>query len=320
MASQSLISPDRLPHTTLRAGETLLKRRTFAVERSAVLSLREHYREAYRALRDAMDMQPTPTTQWRAEFGLYAHGVVERLRRKVLATVEQSARAALVGNYYGRLWLLDMATRDDVRINVRPLSADLLQEDYYDDLIRDLLGRQWREQYDLELDDLLMDIRRAIGTGMANGEDMASIQRRVRSAMGVETDRRRGKEGSAERKGYRANFNRTQVLTRTVVQTVANRGAVAAYKANSDILSGYEWLTARDERVCADCRGMDGKVFSMRSRRTPPLHPQCRCTVIPVIKPDAMEDGKAPPRRTLAAWAQGFGLDRELAGFLGATR
>lgn len=46
-----------------------------------------------------------------------------------------------------------------------------------------------------------------------------------------------------------------------------------------------EWLTAGDSRVCPDCRRMEGRVFEIsKARGMIPLHPQCRCSFIPVIK------------------------------------
>lgn len=322
LRSQPLIDPVRLPHGALRSAETTLKRRTFAVENAAVLRLQALYRAAYRDLRDALDAQPVHRVAGRALLVQIAVQRIERLKRAALDAIEASARAALVGGYYGRLWLLDMATQPDVRVNVPPLTEytlddGALREDLYDTLIRDLLGKGWRAQFEVELDDLVVGVRRALGGGLIDGEGMGDIARRVRDAMGVETDRRRGKAGSAERRGYRANFNRVQSLTRTVVQTVATQGALAAYRANTDILSGYEWLTTKDERACPDCRSRDGTVYAFKSRVRPPLHPNCRCTVIPVIKSGALDDtgGKAP-RRSLRAWVQGYGMDTELAAFL----
>jgi SPP1 gp7 family putative phage head morphogenesis protein len=305
-----LIDPDRLPNRAMTDAETLLKRRTFAVERQAVLRLQAQYREAWRDIRDSMDVLPPTSSLWRNHVVATAEQRIGRLKDEVLATVERATKAALVGNYFGRVYALDVATGEDVRVNVPFLSRDILREDYYDDLIRDLLGDQWRSQYDVELDDLIVQIRRAIGTGMSNGEGMSAIQRRVRDAMGVETDRR---------KGFRANFNRVQVITRTTVQTVANQGALAAYKANSDILKGWSWLCARDERTCPACFGMDGKNFAFKSQqRPPPLHPNCRCTSVAWIKPDALEaDTKAPARKSLRDWSRGYGMERELADFLG---
>lgn len=319
-AIPDLIDPARLPHAALRSAETTLKRRTYAVENDAVLRLLSHYRAASRALRDFMDTQSTTSTQWRSNVVAFAGMVVADLKRAVLATVEQSARAALLGNYYGRLWLLDVSTGEDMRISVPPLTVNGLQEDYYDDLIRDLLGKQWRDQYALEMDDLNLRIRRAIGTGLVDGEGMQAIQRRVRDAIGVTTDRRSGQVGSAERKGYRANFNRVQALTRTVVQSVANKGAVSAYRANPDVLSGYEILVTNDERTCPQCSGLNGKRLKLDSNFRPPFHPNCRCTVIPVIKPDALTDSNEMPRETLQQWSQGAGMDKELADFLGVKQ
>lgn len=305
-----LLDPDRLPTRALHDGELYLKRRTLAVEVRAVQRHAALYRDAYRDVVAALADLDRPAAL------SYMAGRVERLKRDVLDAVDDAARTALAGNYAGRLWLLDVATRPDVRIHTPPLTGDALREDAYDTLIRDLLGREWRDQYALELDDLTLRIRRAIGTGLTDGEGMADIQRRVRDAMGVSTDRRRGAAGSAERRGYRANFARVQTLTRTVVQTVSNRGAVAAYKANADVLNGYEWLTANDERVCPECRAMNGRQFTFKSRIKPPRHPNCRCTVIPVIKSDALDSTSKPPRQTLKAWAKGIGMEREIAAFL----
>lgn len=304
-----LIDAARLPHNAMRSAETYIKRRVFAVENDAVLKLQALYLGAQRDIRDAMEATPVQSAGWRGGMTDYAAQRVGKLRNDVLAQVETSAKAAMVGGYYSRLWLLDMATPEDKQINLVPLTPQDFREDMYDDMIRDLLGKDWRAQYNLELDDLTLRIRRAIGTGMTDGEGMAGIQRRVRDAIGVQTDRR---------KGYRANFSRVQAITRTVVQTVANKGAVAAYRANADILSGYEWLTAHDERVCPECLAMDGKVFPLKSERRPPLHPNCRCTVIPVIAKDALDDGANRPRLSFDDWKRGIGMDRELADFTGA--
>ena len=63
---------------------------------------------------------------------------------------------------------------------------------------------------------------------------------------------------------------------------VYNAAAVERYKDAGCI--GYEWLTARDERVCADCAELDGQFFPFGNEEDmPPLHPNCLCTVIPVL-------------------------------------
>jgi SPP1 gp7 family putative phage head morphogenesis protein len=39
------------------------------------------------------------------------------------------------------------------------------------------------------------------------------------------------------------------------------------------------WVTAGDERVCEECRPLDGQVF--RLDQVPPKHWGCRCILIP---------------------------------------
>jgi len=68
-----------------------------------------------------------------------------------------------------------------------------------------------------------------------------------------------------------------------------------------------EWLATGDERTCEFCDALDGKVMSLGDNfldkgdtmtgrdggqmtadyehiQYPPAHPDCRCTIIPVIK------------------------------------
>jgi len=56
----------------------------------------------------------------------------------------------------------------------------------------------------------------------------------------------------------------------------------ANYLANSDILSGWVWHSARDERTCEACLAMDGTIHEL----TEPLdgHYNCRCTPIPIVE------------------------------------
>lgn len=312
----SLINSARIPSRAMRTSEEYLKRQTFKVENAAVLALLVLYREAYRDITSYLQDTASITASWRNPVEAYVVARTARLKTDTLALVDRWTKAALVGNYYGRLWLLDMATPERIQVHTPPLSRVSLREDIYDQLIQDLLGQEWRDQYALELDDLTLSIRRAIGIGIRDKESMSAIQRRVRDAMGVITDRRRGALGSSDRAGYRANFNRVQTLTRTVVQTVANNGSMTAYRANADLIDGYEWLTAHDERTCPICRPLDRKRFGLKSNFRPPIHPQCRCTTVPVLKGQMEVEADAAPRQSLPDWVLRFGIQRELTDFL----
>jgi len=93
-------------------------------------------------------------------------------------------------------------------------------------------------------------------------------------------------------------------IARTEILKAGNRGALEAYKQSGVVVS-KEWFTALDERVCQWCNPLHGKVvsvdkvyfnegetfigekggklnFRLDDVVTPPLHPSCRCTLIPV--------------------------------------
>lgn len=309
LLAPGLIGRRRLPSLALRLAETVVRRRVMALEDAAARALFTLYSRAFEDIRRAAESLPGPDRAWQDRVNAEAERALRRLADQAAAVALRAAAAAYLGGYYGRAWALDMATRPEVVIKRPPLSGldGALSEDLIDDLIRSLLGVAWRAQFEDELDLLIAQIRIAIRTGQAEGEGIDAIMRRVRRAMGVETDRRRGPVGSNERRVYRANFNRIQVITRTVTNSAANAGAVEAYRRNADVLSGYEWLTARDERVCAVCRGLDGTTYRLGDTTRPPAHPQCRCGVAPAIRPEYAALFSEAPRQTFEEWAAGVG-------------
>ena len=104
-------------------------------------------------------------------------------------------------------------------------------------------------------------------------------------------------------------YNRSEMVARSEVVRSANGGAKLAYKQAG--IKELEWLDTGDKRTCAFCKKLDGRRISIdgtflkvgesveitdengkiqRYKNTyepvefPPLHPNCRCTVIPVIE------------------------------------
>lgn len=74
-------------------------------------------------------------------------------------------------------------------------------------------------------------------------------------------------------------------VVRTSVQHVANVARTETLKANSDIIKAWQWVATLDKRTCPSCRSLDGRQFppSMKARPEPPLHINCRCTLVPVL-------------------------------------
>lgn len=81
-------------------------------------------------------------------------------------------------------------------------------------------------------------------------------------------------------------------LVRTEVNRMHNDAALQSYKAMS--LKEYTYIATLDARTCTVCGALDLKTFKVSEAKTgvnlPPMHPNDRCTVAPVI-PGAETDG-----------------------------
>lgn len=97
---------------------------------------------------------------------------------------------------------------------------------------------------------------------------------------------------------------RSLLIARTETIRASNGAAQAAYE-QSGVVTGKEWLTTEDDRLCSWCTKISGQVrkinenyFSLGDKLTadgsmmifdyedvpfPPLHPNCRCTIVPII-------------------------------------
>lgn len=90
----------------------------------------------------------------------------------------------------------------------------------------------------------------------------------------------------------RTSYSNAIRVVRTELSYVINQATQDAY-IESDVVEGQEWLAAPDEaRRCKRCRDKSGEIFYFKngipepSVHTPPLHPNCRCCLVPVlIKP-----------------------------------
>jgi len=129
-------------------------------------------------------------------------------------------------------------------------------------------------------------LRKALAVGLAEGSGPDEIARSIREVF-------------TEAKTVRA-----ERVARTESLKAANAGALEAYK-QSGVVIGKEWFTALDEKTCPWCAPLHGKIqavdqdffhqgasyigsngkeikFTLDNVSAPPLHPNCRCTLIPV--------------------------------------
>lgn len=80
---------------------------------------------------------------------------------------------------------------------------------------------------------------------------------------------------------------RAEIMARTEIIRAYHKAAMAEYK--QWIVDGLqvvaEFVTAGDEGVCPICTGLEGNIYTLdEAENLIPVHPQCRCVVVPVVK------------------------------------
>ena len=76
-------------------------------------------------------------------------------------------------------------------------------------------------------------------------------------------------------------------LARTVINGVCNNARVETIKANSDVIDGIKFVGTLDGKTCPHCASYDGHIWrgeDMALARRPPIHPNCRCTLVPYVE------------------------------------
>ena len=75
--------------------------------------------------------------------------------------------------------------------------------------------------------------------------------------------------------------NRAEMIARTETMRAVNSAARDRYQQAG--VEKVEWLTAWDDRVCPECEDLHGEIFDLGDAPDLPVHPNCRCTLAPVI-------------------------------------
>lgn len=86
---------------------------------------------------------------------------------------------------------------------------------------------------------------------------------------------------------------RAQMISRTELAFAHVQGNLAGYR-ESGLVEGKRWLVSQDN-VCELCEALDGQVVGIdedfdsegEAVDAPPLHPNCRCDVLPVLEGEA---------------------------------
>jgi SPP1 gp7 family putative phage head morphogenesis protein len=109
-------------------------------------------------------------------------------------------------------------------------------------------------------------IIRSLTEGINNGEGVVKLRKRL----------------TAEVEGI--GYNRARLMAHTETMYASNEGAKLRYSQHG--VTRVEWLTAGHDNTCAQCQALNGKIFDIAQAPPIPLHPMCRCTLLPVIEVD----------------------------------
>lgn len=141
------------------------------------------------------------------------------------------------------------------------------------------------QEYNLSLikrvtEDLRTEIKSVIQQGIIQGQSIPQISRQLTT----DTALTKGTFPKVER--------RARVIARTETIRAFSQGAQWQYRQNG--ITRVRWMTGRDERVCEWCGPLDNLVFALDDLPFggPPIHPQCRCMIRPVLAAN-QEEGNA---------------------------
>lgn len=81
---------------------------------------------------------------------------------------------------------------------------------------------------------------------------------------------------------FNVSYSRADALVRTELAHVQTEAARQRYRDYG--LEQMEVWVDEDERTCPICSKLEGKIYSINDKMPVPVHPRCRCCMIPVVK------------------------------------
>jgi len=129
-------------------------------------------------------------------------------------------------------------------------------------------------------------LKTSLMEGIADGESIPKIRARVAEI-------------------FNASRARATLIARTETLKASNRGGLIGMM-QSGVVEGKQWLATMDNRTCPQCESMDGATmplekayfsqgetaeiagteqsFDYEEIQHPPLHPDCRCTLLAIVR------------------------------------
>lgn len=78
-------------------------------------------------------------------------------------------------------------------------------------------------------------------------------------------------------------LSRARMIARTEAMRAYRDASVATYGQNTDVVSGWVWISGLDRRTCGSCIAQHGSEHPLTEQMA--THPNCRCVAAPLVKP-----------------------------------
>ena len=157
-------------------------------------------------------------------------------------------------------------------------SAAVLKAMVSDSLIQGAPLAEWWEKMGA---DTAFKFSAQVRQGVAQGETLQQVITRIVGS------KKKGIVGIME-----ISHRHASTLVHDSIMQIANDARMATYKANADIMKGFEWLATLDSNTCIECMAYSGAQWDMKGNsikgdlplKSPPLHANCRCVLTSLTK------------------------------------
>ncbi len=136
-------------------------------------------------------------------------------------------------------------------------------------------------------------ISRVLAQGLADGDGPRLIARKLSATVGGTSTQGLGITDTLGR--FIPAERRAEILARTEIIRAHHHGMMQEYRnwGVEGVEVQAELRTAGDDRVCPDCEGLEGQVYSLdEAQNLIPVHPMCRCIVLPARPGDVTSAGQ----------------------------
>lgn len=299
-------------------GNDYVSSHVYALEAATVNDLYREYQRAYAELQREVvaAFARTGADKWTVQDLAARNYLMDQIARQMAVLNQIEAELALSGavdgykaGNAGTGYILDTSIYDAMGMGAARLPL-LPNEAIRAQLLAPYAGETFSQRFRDNRAEFELKIKRSLVQSQIQGEGVYQAQRRIADALGVDIGRRT----KAAKASNQSMFAKTEMIARTELLRASNNGALAVYEANQDVLSGWEFKTAVDDRVCPECAALDGKQYEFGKGQRPPIHPRCRCSVLPILIDKALQDAIAGPRVTFSMWAAKRGLTKDAYG------